>query len=347
MIDEAWRERIERWEEAMGGEVPREALRREVIEALSPRTGEAWPAEALLAVLDLEAMGPVLEGEVEDPELEQVLADAMRWAMPHRQEWSGGVLLAQREALRRQWEREEEKARLVGEHMERADEGRRQELARAYLATDPAAACQAELEERFEAAFEAAREARGEGLDALVDDRRLLEMLRFEDGEAPMKKVAARASLEALHQRWDGAPILLKKEILGDREEGRLAAAALALYRGDRELAQALVAAVVRGLGPAPTLAAFAGVLDAELTRDGLGRFLVDALNDDTPREALVIDAGQLAEAMAAARAVLPLAGSPVEALEAPTAEAKAVVEATRRAYAFGQALAGKAGGGG
>ncbi len=342
MDRQAEEEKIRRWEKALEDRGLDADLRAEIGESITARGGQSWSAKGLLELLKVAQMEAALVGDSGDIEFEQALADGMGAAMPHREEWNGGVLMAQREALARQYGREKRKAELVGQRMEEANEGRRKEIAKAYLATDPEQGLRQGLEERFVESFEEARRVLGQSLEALVDDRRLLEWLRFEEDDGAMNPAAARASLEALHQRWDGAPRLLKEQILGDDEEGRLAAAGLALVRGEQEMGKVMLRALMQGLGPAGPLAAFAGVLDEEASRDGLGRFLVDALNDDTPREELVVEASRLAEAMAAARAILPYVGSPLEELESPSKQAEKTVKAAQRAWRFAAALHGQ-----
>ncbi len=237
----------------------------------------------------------------------------------------------------RDWE--ERKYELLRERIPKADAEKGGRLMLRYLSTSPAPRWAEKLQEEFPEAAAKAGELQRQELEALTADERLLELLAFsdhnqewsEDPDGRYEELNSR--LEALEENIQDQDMerVVRRGLRESDERVQLVAAMMALHRNLYDLTPTLLAHVVEGRRHAPQAAVFAALMERDATRDVLARFLVDSIYDDTPEEDL--DKVAMRRAIVAARALLPLIGSPAPDVEYVDDDARETARKVRLAF--------------
>lgn len=235
----------------------------------------------------------------------------------------------------RDWE--ERKYELLRERIPQADAEKAGRLMLRYLSTSPAPKWAEKLEGEFPEAAAKAGELQRQELEALTADEGLLELLGFsdqvwsEDPDGRYEELNSR--LEALEEEIQDQDMerVVRRGLSESDDRVQLVAAMMALHRNLYDLTPTLLAHVVEGRPHAPQAAVFAALMERDATRDVLARFLVDSIYDDTPEEDL--DKVAMRRAIVAARALLPLIGSPAPEVEYVDDDARETARKVRLAF--------------
>lgn len=280
---------------------------------------------------------PVILDAVEQRELpgalQQRIAEAIGAVSGMLGESSGAPLGVQARRLRRCWERERKKFRMVRQRLDEKGLREGSEILGRYLDTSPAPMFSRRLASQFQQMYDRACSSKTEARRLLTGDDRLVELLQFESPLDDRRRRQLTGRLESLVEELDDPEATAGRALAAAEGDKRLVAAALAVHTRMRTQAHPLLMDVVRGGDVAPQAAAFAAHLAPSLARHVLGRFLVDVLNDGTPTEDLQVDRQKLREAIVAARTVLPLIGSPLDDLEQIDTRAQQIAGKVRRGW--------------
>lgn len=267
--------------------------------------------------------------------LQKAIAESIGAASAMLGEWSGAPLPVQIERLRRRFDREEKKYRLVRDKLEEIGPKAGGEVLSRYLDTSPAPMFSKQLAADFAGMYDRAQDQQGADHQALTGDERLVELLAFDE---PMDEDQRRELKNRLDEVADGlrAPqAAVQRALVGSEPRTGIVAGAVAVRERLTDQSHNLVTAVVQAEPFAPQAAVFAAWLAPSLVRHVLSRFLVDILNDGTPTEDLKADEQAVRDAIVAARTVLPKIGSPVDEIDQVDETAERIAARVRRAWEF------------
>lgn len=298
------------------GVLDEDATRR-LCEILSP-DGNGSPPDipVFFYLVDRPLVADALHSGTAPEPLNEAVAHAMRALMPMVGGAIGAPMPAQIKRLRRRYRSEEKKYTMVRERLADKTREGREKIFAAYLDTSPAPIFAESMGAEFPDLRRAGEMLRRTRKDLLSSDERLLELLEFQrDFDEETTRELHRRLTNIIEELDD--PERVVRTVLSDpKASEHLVAGALAARLSIIDMANPLVALVVTGSPHAPQFAAFAGLLEPTLTRQGLSKFIVDALLDETPDKERLIDEKDLRRAVVAARTVLPRIGSPVEDVE-------------------------------
>ena len=305
-------------------------------DALTPNAAGTWPGvEVVLHVVERTEVAEALRDGSAPERLMQVVSEAIRAVAPLVERSPQYPLNIQAERLRRAFDREAKKYELVRRKMKQCTEDRAKKIAGAYLETSPAPLFAEKLAAEFKEIFAGALVSREAGRRAIASDERLVQLLKFEtpvQGETVQEMMQR---LDEMARQIDDLSAAVRWAVSHGEPEEALVGAALAARRGLSHVSSALLSHVVQAKPFAAQAAAFAAWLTPSTTRHVLARFLVDVLNDSTPRQEYGIDDDALRRSIVAARTVLPRIGSPVDEIAPVDEEAEEVAQTTLRAFEF------------
>lgn len=325
-----------RLDEVLNGEGLDDESLEVLYDALTPNAAGTWPGvEVVLHVVERPEVAEALRDDAAPERLIEVVSEAVRAVAPLVERSPQYPLTIQAERLRRAFDRERKKYELVRRRLEESDEKEANRIASAYLETSPGPLFAERLSAEFKEVFEGAQLSQRRGREVIGGDERLVELLQFDE---PVKGEFAKElmrRLDEMAQQIDDVSPAVRWAVSRGEPEEVLVGGALAARRGMSHVANGLLSHVVQAKPFAAQAAAFAGWLTPSTARHVLARFLVDVLNDSTPRQEYGIDDDDLRRSIVAARTVLPMIGSPVDEITQVEQEAEEVAKTTRRAWEF------------
>lgn len=319
------------------------ALDAEATEALcevlrpDPRA-ERWPdLEVVLHAAEHPAVAPKLRAGELPEALAEALGQALQAVLPLLGVRGLGDPAHLAHTARRRLDAEARKYELVVERLSgELEPEQAMALVRRYLETRPSPLFATRLRRAYPGHMAAAEAAIADQpeLEAMAERDALVDLLVRPPVGADAAAEALADELAALAAAVDVRDALLLKAIETGSADQKIAAAALAVWTGSTDVAPTLIGAAVGARGPAGAthvgaMAVLAARLAPAVSRQVFGQLLAEASwqNPEEPEAELT---PARAEAILAARCLLPRLGSPLGAVD-PEAMPETLPEASLR----------------